>query len=95
MNHEPSLRIKPQVLQKVDRLLADLNALLVAVAIGLAVLDFTIFATLVISDQVLNPPNGRVASAFYTPITASWSMNDGRAGAPVLPSGNFWHGQRQ
>jgi hypothetical protein len=70
--------MKPRVLQRLDRLMADLNVLLFAVAIGLAVLDFTVFTTVIVSDQFLHQPDDRVTSAFFTPVSGAGSINVGR-----------------
>lgn len=44
---------KPRMLQRLDRLTADLNILLATVALCLVVLDATVFATLLLSDEIL------------------------------------------
>ena len=52
---------RPRFLQRLDRLLSDLNVLLTAFAIGLACLDFVVFATIKLSDEMLRHRHGVVA----------------------------------
>jgi hypothetical protein len=54
--NRPSIR---EVLRRVDRVAADLNVLLVVVAIGLAALDMTFLLTQAVVDNL--PPIARVS----------------------------------
>jgi hypothetical protein len=63
MQLPPANRSLP-FLQRFDRLLSDLNVLLAAFAIGLACLDFVVFATITLSDEVLRYRHDRGIIAF-------------------------------
>lgn len=61
---------KSRALQRFDRLLANLNIVLVTVAFCLFVLDTTIFATLVLSDEVLGRRAIGMTSRIYVGAAA-------------------------
>lgn len=61
---------KPRVLQRLDRLMADLNILLATVALCLVVLDATVFATLLLSDEILHRQGFGMISSVYAAPTA-------------------------
>jgi len=52
--------------RRLDRLVGELNVLLMTVAIGLAVLDLTILATLAISDEVRQQRRDHAVAAFVS-----------------------------
>lgn len=54
---------KPRVLQQLDRLIGQLNALLAVFALCLAVLDTTLLVTLLLSDQILDRAGAGATSA--------------------------------
>src|SRR6266567_3280464 len=54
-NHPP-----PQLIRRLDRVLGEINAFLVAVAIGLAVLDATCFAALSASTEIARTRQSRI-----------------------------------
>jgi hypothetical protein len=63
MQLPPANRSLP-FLQRLDRLLNELNVLLAAFAIGLACLDFIVFAAITLSDEVLRYRHDRGIIAF-------------------------------
>lgn len=60
----PATGRSPRFLQRLDRLLSDLNVLLAAVAIGLAYLDFVVFATISLSNEIPLQRHDRGIAAF-------------------------------
>lgn len=70
---------KSRALQRLDRLLANLNIVLVTVAFCLFVLDTTVFATLILSNELLGRRiNGMTSLIYVRPaagfrgFTESW-----------------------
>lgn len=59
----PSTSRPPRFSQRLDRLLSDLNVLLAAVAIGLACLDFVVFATITLSNEIVRQRHDRGIAA--------------------------------
>lgn len=70
MMNRPSPQSRPsfrEFFRRVDRVAADLNVLLVVVAMGLALLDFTLFVT---QHMIDNLPPITVVSDGQTPPSA-------------------------
>jgi hypothetical protein len=65
-----NLRVSRQFLQRVDRITADLNVILLVFAVGLATLDFTFLVTQKVIDRL--PPMTRMVQDQWpaTPSTA-------------------------
>jgi len=57
--------LKSQALRRLDLLIADVNIMLATVAVCLAVLDATVFATLLLSDTFFDRHGIGTASAAY------------------------------
>ena len=56
---------KSRALQRLDRLFANLNIVLVTVAFCLLVLDTTVFATLILSNELLGRRTNGMTSLIY------------------------------
>jgi hypothetical protein len=63
-----NLRVPRQLLQRVDRIAADLNVILLVFAVGLATLDFTFLVTQKVIDRL--PPMTRLVQD-QSPATSS------------------------
>jgi hypothetical protein len=60
------------MMQKLNRLLDEMNVFLCAVAIGLAVLDFTCFMTLTLSAEIKRSEQSALsATSFHTRFASS------------------------
>jgi hypothetical protein len=60
---------RAQFLRRLDRMLGEMNVLLTAVAVGLAVLDFTCFLALKVSAEIARSPE-QVMPSISQPVAA-------------------------
>jgi hypothetical protein len=72
MNRSCPLKPRTRTLRQLDRLIADLNIVLAMVALCLVVLDATVFATLFLSDEILDRQDIGMTSAAYRAPNATF-----------------------
>lgn len=72
----------PGLCQRLDRLVGELNVLLAALAIGIACLDFVVFATITLSHEILGPRQGRETLALFDSSGTPTARADPRRVAP-------------
>ncbi len=72
----------PNFRQRLDRLVGDLNVLLAALAIGLAYLDFVVFATVMLSDEIRRQHYSRGDIALFDSPSVSSERVAPTRGAP-------------
>lgn len=76
MNDNRSL--KPGWLRRLDRLIGDLNVLLAAFALCLAVLDMIVFVTLIFSDEILDRQDTAISAVHAALASSVGSVTDNR-----------------
>ena len=91
--HSPFGDPRAQFLRRLNRMLGEINALLTAVAIGLAVLDFTCFLALRVSAEIARSqfgarPAEQVMPSVSQPVAAMVAVIDQPLASPLRDSRN-------